>query len=447
MSHRPQIYKLCLSIALCLWTLYLFFPGAYSIDSWNQWKEAAAGHYDDWYGTGYATTWRWLWKLTGDLRCMFVFQMMVYWAFITALLWPIPLKSKGYWIMLLLGLFFCLIPQFVMRDSLTVLAWSMAMILFIRAARRPRYRTALTIIGLLLLAYGLWLRINALIALLPLLYIGVILLGGEVLAAWKRILIVIVACIFIFLTIRIGTYQVQKSTRAYPEYKLRLLDLSGISRLSGENLFPVEFNRHPYFQFDTLMRLYTPAGIDEIYWRDTEHPIWPYPNDSLNKLVGHAWINAIRRHPLYYLENRFTGFLYYLRIKKRFPTGQYWNAPVFYIEPKGPLPPNTNWTPMMHKISELYRWFNGALVYEPWFWLLLNAVGFGLFVRYMRKRPAGDRQFWLIHACIQLSGIFFIFSQLLIYQHDRDFRYTYWNVIVALFAVTALLFAPNRSSR
>lgn len=425
--------------------MYIFYPGAYSIDSWNQWREATTGHYEDWYGTGYATTWRGLIMLTGSLKSMFFFQMTVYWAMVTMLLWSVTLKTAGYWLTLLFSLFFCLIPQFVMRDSLTVLAWGIAMILLIRAVLYPARRKTLTVFGMLLLAYGLWIRINALVAILPLLYIGVLLLDGGRLVIWKRILIACGVCGFLFAGILVWTYQVQKAIRTYPEYKLKLLDLAGITQLSKENFFPAEFARHPYFHLDTLMAEYSPAGIDEIYWHDTGHPMWPYPNDSINRLVSRAWSHAIRKHPFYYLQNRLTGFLYYLRIKKRFPTGQYWNAPVFYIEHNGPVPPNTHWTPAMHKISEVYRWFNGALMYEPWFWLLLNMAAFVLFVRYTRKARGSERLFWLTHAAIQLSGVLFILSQVLIYAHDRDFRYTYWNVIVALFALTALLTKSERA--
>lgn len=50
-----------------------------------------------------------------------------------------------------------------------------------------------------------------------------------------------------------------------------------------------------------------------------------------------------------------------------------------------------------------------------------------------------------MHAGIQLFGVLFILSQVLIYAHDRDFRYSYWNVIFALFALTALLTKSERA--
>lgn len=440
-----QTYKLILGGLLCIWTISIFLPGSYSIDSWNQWKEITSGHYDDWYGTALVTTWKWLWKFTGNYMCLYIFQMTVYWTFVTMLLWDLPFKSAGYWICIAFAWFFGVFAQYVMRDVLTVLAWGLALAVLLRAVRSSTHRRSLTILSMLLLAYGLWVRINTLAGLMPLAYIGLLLLGGERLAFWKRALITVFSCLFLLFCVQVWTYKIQKANHAYPEYKLKLLDLSGISKLCGKNMFPPEFAGFPGFRFDTLMAEYTPAGIDDIYWPDNGRAMWPYPNDSLNRLVSHAWIKAVSRHPVYYLENRLEGYLYYLHIRRRFKTGLYWNVVAFWIQPDGPLPAKLEWTPFKDLLSKMYGFFDRTPLYDPWFWLLLNTLGFALFIRRYLKKPKAERLFWLTHACIQLSGILFILSQALIYQHDRDFRYTYWNVYAGLFALAGL-FTKSREA-
>jgi hypothetical protein len=137
--------RLIISGFLFIWTLSIFLPGAYSIDSWNQFNQVTGGRYDDWYGTGMVITWRRLWLLTGNYMSLFVAQMLLYWAFFTALLWQVSLRSPAYWVGQVVALFFCFIPQYVMRDSLMVLAWGLAA-LFLLYATLPAVRRRLLVI-------------------------------------------------------------------------------------------------------------------------------------------------------------------------------------------------------------------------------------------------------------------------------------------------------------
>ena len=451
-----QRYKLIITGFLFVSTLCLFFPGSYSIDSWHQWTEANTKHYDDWYGTGLATTWRWLWLLTGKYMCLYVAQMLLYWTFITLLLWQVKLRSFAWWLALVGALFFCFIPQYVMRDSLTVLDWGLAAIFLIYAGwrpegrrpegQRPERRRLLAAFSLLLLAHGLWVRINAVIAFLPLVYIAILLLEKNKMAVWKRWSITIAAAIVLVAGIQLFTYKVEKADSTFPEYKLKLLDLSGISKRSGENCFPSAIKDFPAFRLDTLYARYTAASIDDIYWPPAnEKPIFPYPNDTLASAVSKSWSSAIRRHPFDYLRNRVDGFLYYLRIRKRFSWDQYWNVAVFFVYPDNPLSLKSDNTFLKRKIIAAYGHFYRTPIYDPWFWLLLNIAAFALFTHNYRKTSRSDRQYWLIHAGIQLSGILFLFSQVLVYQHDRDFRYSYWNVFVAFLAFAGIFAKRQRA--
>ncbi|HEY4110630.1 hypothetical protein [Puia sp.] len=435
-NANTQYARLIISGILFIWTLSIFLPGAYSIDSWNQFNEVTGGRYDDWYGTGMVITWRRLWLLTGSFMSLFVAQMVLYWTFFTALLWTVRLKNPIYWLTMGLALFFCFIPQYVMRDSLMVLAWGLAALFLLYAANSETRRRTLTILGLLFFAYGLWVRINTLIAILPLAYVCVLFLGGSRLAIWKQALITLGGCIVLFLGSQFMTYRVQKAAHTYPEYKLKLLDLTGISKMSGENYFPEAIRNFPGFNLDTLYRRYTPADLDEIYWPEDGKRIFPYPTDSINSSVTRSWLSAIRHHPWDYFQNRFTGFIYYLHLRKRLGPMEYWNVSAFWIQPNGPLPVKMEPTKLKERISNMYLWFYPTILFDPWLWLLFNLAGFAFFFYKCRKEP-GDKA-WLVHACVQLSGVFFILSQLLIYQHDRDFRYSYWSVFVVFLAIPGI---------
>jgi hypothetical protein len=66
---------------------------------------------------------------------------------------------------------------------------------------------------------------------------------------------------------------------------------------------------------------------------------------------------------------------------------------------------------------------------------LLNGYAFALF--FFCYRRTGSRYWWM-NSCIQLSGLSYILSQFLGYQSDTEFRLCYWNVFVALIAISAL---------
>jgi hypothetical protein len=436
MSYRS---KLIVSSFLFVFTLFLFLPGAYSIDSLNQWRKAIGGHFEDWYGTGLVTSWRWLWLLTGSYNSLYVVQMTLYWTFITFVVRDLRFRSWIYWLTIGAALFFCFIPQYIMRDSLAALAWGIAAVLLFYAdkSQHRRRRRNWAILSLLLLAYGVWVRINALVAFLPLAYIAIGLIGQKI-TLWQRLLFTAAAVIVLIAGIHLVTYQWQKADKTFPDYKLKLLDLSGISKLSGENLFPAPIRDYSLFSMDTLLSQYTPASIDDIYWPVNQRSIFPFPNDTLDIAVTNSWSSAIRRHPVDYLQNRLTGFFYYLRIKKRFSADDYWNVAAFTAFPGGPWERKGELPFIKRKIVAAYGHFYRTFLFDPWFWLLLNVAGFALFICRYIKRPAAERGYWLIHTAIQLSGWLFMLSQLPIYQLDRDFRYTYWNVFVTFIAIAGV---------
>lgn len=443
-TTNQQRNKMIISGILFLWSLSVFVPGAYSIDSFNQWNEVRSHHYDDWYGTGFATTWRKLWILTGNYISLYVFQMAAYWLFFTFLLREVSIKSIVYWLTIIGALFFLFIPQYIMRDSLMVLLWALACLLLLQAAHAARRRRRILLVtAILLIAWGLWVRVNMIIAMAPLVYVAIDILAEKPLALWKKLALTAGVVVVFFLGYTFITYTYQGTRRTYPEYKLKLLDLAGISKLSGENWFPDIIRRYPYFNKDAVLSRYSPGGIDDIYWPDQGKSPFPDPGmDSVYGMTTRSWHRAILSHPFYYIENRFEGFMLYLHLRERFPADQYYNTANFWIQPGGELPAKHEATPIKEKITKFYEQFYRTPVFDPWFWLLLNILGFAVFIVRYRRDAGNLRLHWLVHICIQLSGILYVLSQSPIYQSDRDFRYTYWNIIVFFFALVGFFSRP-----
>ncbi len=352
------------------------------------------GQYTDWYGAGMAVVWHFLWRITGSYASLYVLNMTLYWTLITVMVWRVEIGTVSFWMILLAGVFFCFIPQYIMRDSLAALLWGIAVLLLL-------HRRAV-LVAFLLLGLGLWIRTNTLAGLLPLVWMG-----------RRKIWWSLAITAFMLIAVQFLTYKVAHATRAYPEYKLKLLDIAGISKRSGRNYFPEAIREYPAFHYDTLLQRYTPSSVDDLYWPPYNRPsMIPRPNAALNEATLQSWLGAVKDHPLWYLQNRLEGYVFYLRLRKRFDDHAYWN--VFLSD----------------RFGRVYRWFDATPLYAPWFWLLLNTIGFFYFLR-VRKDPMA--------ACIQLSGILFLLSQLLVYQWDREFRYSYWNVITVLAGIHCLL--------
>jgi hypothetical protein len=382
---------------------------------------------DDWFGPGLVYTWKLLMFLTGKFSSLFLFQMITYWLFIMALSWSIALYSARYWAIMLIGIIFSFIPQYIMRDSLMVIAWGIAALLMLHSDFNKHKAITIAII-LLLSLYGLLLRPNAIAALLPFLLALVIAFKPK-LHLLKSLGLASVLTIILFFANNLLLYKVFRVGKAYPVYKLRLLDIAGISKLSGHNYMPPCITQYPSFNYDSVMSNYTPASFDDIYWNSNN---WiPSPDSALNACVQVSWKEAVIDHPTLYIKNRFEGFLYYTRIKKRYSADDYMNA-FIDIDPQNPLGLTAQPNKIKDTIKDIYQKLGRIGFFEPWVWLLLNLAVFIYSLFKYRKRP---EHYLKVLACIQLSGIIFLLSQITVYQHDKDFRYNYWTVFAVLISL------------
>jgi hypothetical protein len=321
-----------------------------------------------------------------------------------------------------------------MRDSLFVLLWGIAAMIFLNSYRiaKPFNKAIFILLSLVFFIYGLWTRSNTIIALIPIAY-GFITYKRK---TKKRLLLIfssVSICVCTLLGMQTINYKVLHAHNHFPTYKLKLLDIVGISKLSKENLLPKDILFNPNKDYDTLLAEYTSATIDDIYWR-SKRPIIHEPNDELNRSVLIAWINAIKKHPAFYIQNRTKGFLNYLKINKRVGANEYRNVH-FGIEMPNPVNIVVKDIPAKTYFIKIYDYFNSSIFFSPWLWLLINCVGFVTFLKMYLKRA---QPIWRANALIQLSGILLLLSQFPIYQIDLDFRYTYWNIFVFLIGISSL---------
>ena len=453
-----QKLKLVTTALLFIWTLFIFLPGSYGSDSWTWYTSMTTGIYEDWFGPGLPVIWHLLWSITGSFLALYLLQMLLYWVFVSFLTWNARFFSLHYWVVMILAVFLIFIPQYITRDTLFAIFWSLASLLLLNKNPGNKHKLLTVCILALLLGYGLWIRINALIALIPIVLAAIIALWNHsVKSLWKSLLLSAGISLCLFISVQFLTYKVFHAASTYPAYKLKLLDIIGITKLSGENYLPRCVSDYPYFNRDSMMKNYTPATIDNLYWpANSNGPVgtgfiamsfYPYansiippPDAMLYGCVNNSWKTAVKNHPLLYLQNRASGFCYYLGIKKRLNSNEYNNA-VLTSFPGNPLVLQKLPNYLQSRFGRLYRMLNATFLFDPWFWLLLNIIAFIGFMYISRKT---GEAFWQINACIQLSGIIYTLSQFPVFQVDTDFRYSFWNVFAALIAFSAL-FVKNRN--
>lgn len=416
--------KFIISAVLCFLTMSIFSPGSYSNDTWAQYIHITIDWNSDWFGVGLTVLWKTLMNITGNFYSLYYFQMICYWIIITMLARDYKLMSVQYLLIITAGVFFSFIPQYLMRDSTMSLFWSIAAIIMLRGEVK-KYLFLPVVFIVLLSFYGLLLRPNALVALVPFL-MAVVFAIRPGLSLMKSLIGAAVLTVVFSFASNYVMYDMCMAKKKYPVYKLELLDLTGISKLSGENYLPECIIQKQTPAYDYVMNNYTPASMDDVYW--SEMKPFPEPDSAIALCVHNQWKKALAAHPFLYIKNRTKGFLYYLKIKKRFKPEEYFNTTIT-IDPQNPLGLQQQENTIRDTFTLIYNKFGRSFFFDPWFWLVLNIVLFAFSVYRYRKTGIDKLK---ILACIQLSGVIFILSQFPVFQHDKDFRYNYWSVFVVL---------------
>ena len=199
----------------------------------------------------------------------------------------------------------------IWRDVLFSAAWLLAAVLVLAAGDCGKYaRLAMQAAALVLLAFGVLLRPNALLA-------------APVLAAfivwpasfhWKRAaLLYLPAAVACFALVQIVYYDAIGAERQHPLQSIMVFDLGGITHFAHANQFPVAW---PPQQASMLTdKCYQPVEWN-IYWTDD---LCRFVMERLeaDKIFGtpkitQAWRQAVTHHPIAYLQHRFGFFWHFL---------------------------------------------------------------------------------------------------------------------------------------
>ncbi len=409
-------------------TLRVFYPGIMTYDALYVYEDIAKGFYGDWQSPAMTALWALIDSIAPGAASMFLLIVTLYWLGFGVLALTVARSSVG--LALVLPLLALSPPAFVFvgiiwRDVLLASAWLFAGALaFAVADRGTKLRVPMQAFALGLLALGVLLRPNALVA-APIL--GAFILSPSCFP-WKRATILYLpAAVGLYALVQVVYYGVLDATRQNPLHSIMVFDLGGITHFTKENQFPVAWS--PAETALLIQSCYEPAQWDA-YW--THEPCrFVMARLEGEKIFGSpalidAWRRAVARHPLAYLRHRATFFWTFL-------AGENFTMWTYELKEPGKIIFADN--PAFQALKAVHDVLKPTPLFRAGTWLLLNILVCGFAWR-RRDTPAGAYALGVCGSAVIYMMSFFAVGV------AADFRYAYWAVLAGLTGAVAVSLRP-----
>lgn len=410
-------------------TLLVFYPGVMTYDAKFVYEDIAKGVRGDWQPPVMTVLWKLIDPVAPGSASMFLLIAASYWLAFGVL--AFTLARRSVWLAVLLTLLALAPPAFVFvgiiwRDVLFATTWLLAAaIAFAAAERGGGLRLWLQGLALALCTFGVLLRPNALVA-APLLA-GYIIWPRQFL--WKRTGIVYVPAIAaFFVVVQLVYYGALGATRQHPLQSIMVFDLGGISHFSKQNQFPVSWTEAESALL--LNGCYQPTQWD-IYWRLEPCEFVMDKIEKREKLFGtpvitDAWVRAIMRHPIAYLEHR-AAFTW------NFLAGS--NLTMWLTDIEDPAKIPFPGRPAFVVIKTIHDTLKPTPLFRAGSWLFV-CIAVCAFAWRRRDTPAGA-----FAMAVGGSAVIYVLAFFAV-GVASDFRYSYWAVLAGLAGGAAAMLDP-----
>ena len=400
-------------------TVLVFYPGYSTADARYVYADAIAWRFGDWQSPAMAVLWRLIDPIAPGSASMFLLTASLYWPAFGILAFLAGRRSA--WLALATPFVALVPPAFffvgmVWRDVLFGVIWLAAAVLaFFAADHAPRWRAAIQALAVLLVAFGVLLRPNAVVA-APILAAYVI---WPMRVDLKRLALAFVpALIVLSALVPFVYYNILGAERQSPLHSIVVFDLGGITHFAGENQFPVAWSADQTALL--ISKCYDPVRWDT-YWHVEPCPFvmrrLESPDDRIfgTARLTRAWWDAIRAHPFAYLSHRATFMWQFLaRSNLVLPV---WD----WLDPTAGYGHSRYFTPLL----ALHEVLQPRLLFRPGLWLILSLAVL-LSVWPARATPAGAFAIGVTASAIVYVISFFVLGV------ASDFRYAYWCVLGTL---------------
>lgn len=411
-------------------TLAVFYPGVMTFDSKYVHADVLTGFRGDWQSPVMTELWRLVDPIAPGPASMLILTASLYWSAFGILALALVRRSP---VAAVLTLALAASPPaflfvgIIWRDVLFAALWLLAAAI-VFATAEGRARPIMQIVALVLVALGVLLRVNAIFA-APVL-VGYILWPNGF--RWKRtaLLLVPLAAAFFALT-QVVWYGVLDARRQHALHSILVLDLGGISRVTGENQFPGAWSAQHTAQIvercePTDWINYWTTGPCTFVMAQLEHRDGVFGTPAL----ADAWTRSVTAHPLAYLQHRAAFFWNFL-------AGANLTMWMVDVEDETKIPLADR--PLFLLAREVNDAFKATPLLRAGSWLLACLVICALAWR-RRMTPAGA-----FAIGVAGSAVVYVLTYLAV-GVAPDFRFAYWAVLAAM-AGGCVLVASPRSRR
>jgi hypothetical protein len=418
-QSRSTWFGLLAAVAGFALTVLVFYPGYSTADARYVYADATAWRFGDWQSPAMAVLWRLIDPIAPGSASMFLLTASLYWLGFGTLAFLAGRRSA--WLALATPFVALVPPAFffvgmVWRDVLFGVIWLAAAVLaFFAAEHAARWRVAIQAFALLLVAFGVLLRPNALVA-APILAAYVI---WPMRVELKRLALAFVPGLVLFYAlVPFVYYDILDAERQNPLHSIVVFDLGGITHFAGENQFPVAWSADQRALLTS--KCYDPVRWDS-YWHIEPCPFVMRRLESRDDLIfgtarlTRAWWDAVWSHPFAYLNHRATFMWQFLaRSNLVLPV---WD----WLDPAAGYGQSRYITPLL----ALHEALQPTLLFRPGLWLIL-ALAVLLSVWPARSTSAGA-----FAIGVTASGVVYVMT-FFVLGVASDFRYAYWCVLGTL---------------
>jgi hypothetical protein len=415
-------------------TLLVFYPGIWTYDARFVYQDIAKGFRGDWQSPVMIVLWSLIDPVAPGAGSMFLLTVTLYWLAFGLL--ALTVVRCSVWLAASLLLLALSPPAFVFigilwRDVLFACLWLLAAVLaFAVADREAKLRVLIQAMAFGLLALGILLRPNALIA-APILLAAIV---WPTRFFWKRAAIIFApAGIGLFVLVQVVYYGVLGAVRQHPLHPIIVFDLGGISHFTQQNQFPVTWNTTE----NTLVTAgcYQPTEWN-IYW--TSDPCqFVMKRLESDKIFGtpalaDAWQHAVTYHPVAYLQHRVSFMWNFLAGGENLTM---WSQNI-------DDPPNMPFAdrPAFVALKTIHDLLKPTPLFRAGSWLLA-CIAVCAFAWRRRNTPAGVFAIGVCgSACVYVLTFFAV-------GVASDFRYAYWAVIASIAGAVAVAHGPPESTQ
>jgi hypothetical protein len=288
-------------------TLWVFYPGIMTYDAKFVYEDIAKGTLGDWQSPVMAWLWGVIDPVAPGAGSMFLLTATSYWLGFALLSFVLAARARSS--ALLLPILALMPPALafvgiIWRDVLFATCWLLASSIAFSVSERPSpIKPLAQLLALALITMGVLLRPNALLA-APILAAYVV--WPSRFSLRRAAILFVPAAVGFFAVVQILYYGALGATRQHPLQSIMIFDLGGISHFAKENQYPVDWSDSQRAKL--LNTCYQPTQWD-IYWRLEPCDFVMGKIEREKGLFGtsaipRAWLLAVLRHPLAYLQHR-----------------------------------------------------------------------------------------------------------------------------------------------